>query len=429
MKTEGIVKPLEDVVNEAKGLEAEIDEIAARPEPHERKMRFAADDAENKLSGTFIRKGDRPREYGLEELALGRMILAARGEVLPDTMESRFQNLADRVRKYTMTTDGSGTGAELVDTILWNQLFDDIHGATLVADLFRPYIDMSSKSMEMSEMGDAVFYKPGGEGEAVTATDLATAKRTMTAYTLKAQVDISDEEDEDSILNMLATIRSTLVRNAREVIDEVILNADASTGTQNINYYAASGGSNLSTNSRFLVGFNGLIHYCLNEVTGQKSDLTTLEVADFATLIGLLGKYADKPERCAFIIDRWTKNKAIQLDDFRTVDKLGEYATLLRGQIGQVYGIPVVMSGQLAKSNATGQVDQTSGNNTKGRIVLVNRDMWKVGMRRSIRVVAERDEAKTITSIVASMRIGLQCFGDRSSAGYTHTALGYDVTV
>jgi hypothetical protein len=111
------------------------------------------------------------------------------------------------------------------------------------------------------------------------------------------------------------------------------------------------------------------------------------------------------------------------------MDKMGSQATLLKGQIGGIYGIPVIMSAGIAKSNATGQVDQTGGSNTKGRVLLVNKKMWKVGFRRSIRVATERSESKGLTSIVASMRLALQCFGDRSDASYCHTALGYDVTV
>jgi hypothetical protein len=333
------------------------------------------------------------------------------------------------VVKQTMTTDGSGTGAELVDTLLFPTLFNDIVSKTLVAELFRPWMDMPQGSMFLPSLGDVTFYKPAGEGQAVTATDPATARRTITAYTLKAQVDISDEENEDAIIAMIPEIRAKLAQNAREVIDEAILCADTTTGKQNINYYAATDGSDLATSSRFLLGFNGLMHYCLNEVSGQSTGITTLATSSFAALIGLLGKYADEPSRCAFVIDRWVKNKAIQLSDFSTTDKMGPNATLLTGQIGQIYGIPVVLGGGLAKSNATGQVDQTSGNNTKGRIVLVNRDMWRFGVRRAIRVAAQRDEAKTLTSIVASMRIGLQCFGDRSNADYCHTALGYNVTI
>jgi HK97 family phage major capsid protein len=422
------IPELNKALEDAKNIEASLNELDAKPPV--RKMRFDDNHVGSviKFSDRFVKKHTLD-DYGLEELTLCRMLLASRGSEMPDAFESKFQSLADKAVRRTLTTGGAGTGAELVDTILYPQLFQDVVSATLVAGLFEPWIPMSAGSVDLPSLGDVTFYKPAGEGEAVVATDLATAKRTLKAYTVKAQVDISDEEDEDAIIRMIPQIRMILVRNAKEAIDEAILNADASTGKQNINYYAATGGSDISAVSRFLLGFDGLIHYCLNEVTGQKTDLSALTIDDFATLISKLGKYADVPARCAFIIDRWVKNKAILLDEFLTVDKMGANATLLTGQIGEVFGIPTVLSGQIQKANATGQVDQTSGSNTLGRIVLVNRDMWVFGVRRNIRVAVQRDEAKTLTSIVVSMRIGLQCYGDRSSASYCHTALGYNVTV
>lgn len=415
--------------------DAKVVELKTQKVEIERKMRFDGggfnpDNARH----LFVRKGEK-REYGLEELALGRMILGARGLELPDEMEARFQSLADTARKYTLTTGGVGTGAELTDTLMWDQLFQDVHAATLVANLFRPFIDMAAGKYELSEMGDAVFYKPSAEGVAVTATDPTTAKRNLIAYTLKAQIDISDEESEDSIINLLSTLRATLVRNAAEVIDEMILNADATLLKVNINHYYPTTGEDIDVASRFLIGFDGLIHYCLDEVTGQADTLGAgtagaLSEDDFATLISMLEKYGDKQERLAFIVDRWVKNKMLTIESFKTVDKLGDKATLLIGQVGQVFGVPVVMSGQLAKSCATGQVHQTAASNTLGRIIAVNRDMWKVGLRRSIRVAVQRDEPKTLTSIVATMRIGLQCLGDRDSVtGAPHTALGYNVII
>jgi HK97 family phage major capsid protein len=292
--------------------------------------------------------------------------------------------------------------------------------------LFKPYVDMRSGKYELSELGDAVFYKPAGEGQAVSATDPSTAKRTLQAYTLKAQVDISDEMDEDAVVNMLGTLRGRLIQNARATIENVILNADATGSTGNIN----KNGAAVTGTESYLLGFDGLIHYCLAEVTGQKADIGAIETADFATLIGLLGKYGDNRSQLAFIGDRYTLLKAIQLDDFRTVDKLGNNATLLTGQIGAVYGVPVILSSQMQKADANGLIDGvTPGNNTKGRLLLVKRTAWILGFARQIRIAAERSEAKTLTSIVASMRIALQCFGDRSSATYSHTALGYNGTV
>ena len=267
------------------------------------------------------------------DLFLGKKLFEFNGERLPRSLEARLQ---------TMTTGGVGTGTELLDTAMLAQLWSDVHLATRVAPAFGPPIQMPTKTLDLpEELGDVTFYKPSGEGIAVTATDLATAKRAMTAYPLKAQVDVSDEEDQDAIIALLPMIRSSLVRNAGEVIDDVLINGDASTGTQNINQYNASGGTNIATDSKYLIGFDGLSHYCLNEVTGQTSDLGALADADYGTLIGLLGKYAANPDRLAWIMDPFAYAKALFLSEFRTMDKLGQFATVLTGQVGAVNSSPV----------------------------------------------------------------------------------------
>ena len=409
-------------------LEAKLAEITqgrAVPkidgETFERKIRFETNGGASNHDRVFGPKAQRDPSF--EELSLLRSILAKRGSVLPDSYEKRFQ---EQARQYTMTTEGAATGAELVPVEHWRQLWEDVTLEAQVASLFYPALPMTSKTMELSEMGDAIFYKPAGEGQAVTAVDLATAKRTITACPLKAQVDVSDELNDDAVVALIPAIRATLVRNAAEAIDEAILNADTTGSTGNINDYGAT----IATDSRFLIGFDGLVHYALAEVTGQKTDLGALDVDDFLTLMGKLDKYVDTPQRCAFIVDRWVYLKMLGISNFLTVDKLGAKATLLTGQVGSIFDIVVIKSAEIAKSDANGRIDgATPGNNTKGRIVLVNRDMWKLGMRKIVTVATERSEAKGMTSIVATFRIGLQCFGDRSASKYCHTALGYDITI
>jgi HK97 family phage major capsid protein len=387
-----------------------------------RKIRFAQN---GNRSVSFA--GRKPREYTREELSLGRQLLRARGESLPNDMEAAWQS--QTLRLLTMTTQDAGAGAELVPTDEYGKLFEDARAPAKVGALFQPFVDMTTKKTDLASLGDPVLYKPSAEGVAVSVTDLLTAKVTLEAFTTRCQTDISDELDAGSVVNMLGAIRANFIRKIAETIDEVILNADKSTGKQNINYYAASGGSNIDTASRFLLGFDGLIHYCLEEVTGQTVDIGTLEITDFGTMLSKLGKYAVDPSRLAFIMDIWTYIKAVQLDGFQTVDKLGDKATLLTGQLGAVYGVPVIVTDQMAKANATGQVDQTPGNNTTGRIVLVHRDMWKVGNWIPLQVRSERSESKGLTSIVGNLRIGMNCFGDRSDAKYSHVVLGYNVTI
>jgi HK97 family phage major capsid protein len=359
------------------------------------------------------------------ELEIERQIFTSKNCAMPEDHERRLEALT---QKRLMTSVDAGVGEEIAEVDQSVALLRDFYLPTVVASNI-PTIQMPTGKMKLSMITSegASFYKPTGEGVAVTASDLATMEAPFVAYVLKSQVDVSMELEEDSIIALLPQLRAILLQNASAAIDEAILNADASTGTQNINYYAASGGSNIDTASRFLLGFDGLIHLALNEASGMTVDVGTLDEDDFGALLGLLGKYGTDPRNVLFIMDLWTYNKARQLDCFQTMDKVGSQATLLTGQLGVVYGVPVIVCPQMAKANATGQVDQTSGNNTKGRILAVNKQMYRAGLARPVQVRTQVDEPKTSTSIVTSFRLALASYGTRASA--THTALGYDVTV
>ena len=65
--------------------------------------------------------------------------------------------------------------------------------------------------------------------------------------------------DEDSVIAMAAEVRSGLVRNAAEVIDDVLLNGDTTT-TDNINADGATISKTDAGKGQWLLGFDGLIH-------------------------------------------------------------------------------------------------------------------------------------------------------------------------
>lgn len=376
-----------------------------------------------------VRKAGLPKPEQLSELDLSLLgaICQTRDWALHNTFAERLdalykQRLGASFR--TMTSGGAGTGQELLDEAVREALFRDVVLGAKVAQLFE-IVAMPTNPYDLPVMGDVTFYTPTTEGASVTATDLATAKRTLTAYTIRGQVDITDELEQDAVIALIPQIRSRLVENAAKEMDKLILLADTETGaTGNINSDDAAP----TAGSDYLLGFNGLIKYALVTNSGQKSDLATLEIADFGTLLGLLdGKYIIDPEKLAWISDPWTYAKALQLSDFRTVDKLGNRATLVSGQLGAVYGIPYVATDAMTKVDDDGKytITDPATNDTDGRLVLVHRDMWKVGVRQPTRVATERSEAKGITSLVVSFRLALVSF----NADGKYVSIGYNIDV
>ncbi len=328
--------------------------------------------------------------------------------------------------KAAMDSTTAGSGDELVATAEASALWTDVNLETLIAPLFSR-VDMPTNPFEIPLQLGGVNWYPGSENTAITGSAPATARQTLTAHELVAEVPWSLTLDEDAVIAMAEEVRSSLVRNAVEVIDDVLLNADT-TATNNINADGATIDAGAAGKAQWLVGFDGLLHLPLVDNAAQANNHNA-GVSDhmFNEVRGKLGKYGVRPSELAYIMDVNTYIKSLTVENFRTLDKLGPNATLLRGQLGAVEGIPVIVSEQMAAADSDGKVTDGGNANTKGRLLITNRTQWRLGYRRELLIETTRDIQKRQNIMVVSMRLAfMERTGSRSTA--THTALQYNIT-
>ena len=130
-----------------------------------------------------------------------------------------------------MDSTTAGAGDELVPQEEARQLWADVNTEAAVASLFET-VTMPSNPFDVPlELGDVNWY-PGATNTVAASTDLTTAKQTLKAYELVGMVPWAYELEEDAVIAMMAEVRSTLVRNAAQVLDDVLLNADTTTSQQ-----------------------------------------------------------------------------------------------------------------------------------------------------------------------------------------------------
>ncbi len=328
--------------------------------------------------------------------------------------------------KAAMDSTTAGSGDELVDTQEARALWDDVNLETTVAPLFNT-IQMPSNPFQIPlQLGDVNWY-PGAENTAATGATLATARQTLTAYELVAEVPWSYDLDEDAVIAMMEELRRSLLRNAREVIDDVLLNGDTTT-TNNINADGATIGSTDAGKGHWLLGFDGLIHLPLVDHTAQANNHAAAVSDDmFNEVRAKLGKYGVRPSEAVYITDINTYLRSLGVGNFRTLDRFGPQATLLTGQLGAVGGIPVIVSEQMRPAEADGKVTDTGNTVNTGRLLAVNRTQWRIGFKRELSIETVRDPQKRQNVMVVSFRIALQeRSGSRATA--THTALQYNIT-
>lgn len=328
--------------------------------------------------------------------------------------------------KAALDSVTAGSGEELVPTGWTAQMWRDVRQETRVASLFNE-IDMPTNPFDIPlQLGDVAWY-PGTENTATTQTAVATQKQTLTAHELVAEVPWSLTLEEDAVIAMLPELRRTLVDSAASVLDDVLLNADT-TSANNINVDGGAASKTVANQAQWRIGFDGLIHLPLVDNTSQAINVdAALASSTFLDLLSKLGKYGIS-KGAAFVCDTSTYIKALGLDQVATVDKLGPKATLLNGQLGTIFGVPIVVAGQMRLADADGKVTSGGNTNSRGRVLAVNTSQWRIGYRRRLLIETQRDIQKRQHTMVVSMRVGFaERTGTRSSA--THTALAYNITL
>ena len=340
--------------------------------------------------------------------------------------ESFSRSVLQAMTRAAMDSTTSGTGDELVATLEARELWMDVNLQTLVASLI-PTFSMPSNPFDIpKQLGDVNFY-PGTENVSTTSTALATGKSTLTAYELVGQVPYSFSLEEDAVVALLPEIRSGLVRNVAEVLDDIVLNADTTT-LNNINADGTTIAATDAGKGHWLLGYDGIVHQPLVDNTSQSNDHSAAVSDDmFNEIRAKLGKFGARPSQLAWIMDVNTFIRSQSIDNFRTMDKLGPNATVLTGMLGAIEGIPVIVSEQMKLADTDGKVTDAGNGTNTGRLLIVNRTQWAQGFRRDLALDVDRDTQKRQTVVTVSFRHALtERSGTRSTA--THTAIQYDIT-
>ena len=328
-----------------------------------------------------------------------------------------------------LSSDTADQGDELVPTAMAPNLWQDVELESVMLG-WLPRTVMPTNPFTLPLSLGPINWFPTEENTAATETTPATGAVTITAYELAGEVNWSYTLDEDAVVSMLPEIRSHMVREAAMVIDDVLLNADTVAGNANINRQGAAITKATAGFGQYLLGFNSLIKQAL--VTGPGSNRNNKNGAiaadDLLSLRGDLGKYGVRTQDIAFFCDISSYIKLLGLSEAETVDKFGPSATILTGQLGSIYGVPILVSEQMKLSNTDGKVSMTAANNTKGRILTANRSQWRTGFRREISLETDRDISKRQNKMVTSFRLGLTQ-RDETPADAEHTALTYNITV
>ena len=359
----------------------------------------------------------RPANQGIDQKDLDRSLK------LGESMIERYRSMAQRGQK-ALTSTGAGTGDEFVPSDLSAELQRRFYlSSDLAAALAASEVEMPTQPYEYPlSTTRPTFFLGATESTATTGSTPGTSKITLNAAKLMGQVDYSYEVDEDSIVPILNTVETLLSEAAAAAFESVIINGDTTGTHQDYDTQQVA-----TAAERAFKGFRKLAL----AVAGLKKDLTTggINEANLRAMKKIMGKYGLRVRDLMWICGPMGKNDIEAISNVSTLEKYGPKATILTGELSSFLNIPIIGSEACREDvNASGVNDVTGANNTKGTILLVNKNMFLTGRRRQFTIETFRNVQTQQNNIVASFRKAFVPV-ETPSATIPSVVVGYNYTV
>ena len=222
-----------------------------------------------------------------------------------------------------------------------------------------------------------------------TATH-AIKEITLNAYKVATNEYTAYEEEEDALIALMPIIRDGMIRRVARAVDKAFL-FGAGSGSDPV-----GGLATLATNSTG------------NLTTSTPSSSYVPTVAALRGLRKGLGVWGLDPQDVVFIVNTDTYYNLLEDTTFQTMNQVGTQATLLTGQIGQIGGSPVLVSGEFltAASGVVGMIACAPSN-------------FIVGNQRGLRIDTQELVETQRRVMVASLRTGFVKVTSNYGAGVT----------
>jgi HK97 family phage major capsid protein len=319
-----------------------------------------------------------------------------------------------------MDVDTSGEGGTWVPTGIGASWHEKVRAAGKVAPLF-PRIDLPSNPWKFPiEGADVTAYRvaePVGDTESkMTASTPGSVAATFDAEILGARSLFSRSLDADSAVAMLPFLSRKFIQAFVDAEERAILDGDTDGSHQDSDVGAST------TDARTL--WDGLRKRALAETTQA---LTATTVANLATVRKNMGKWGVNPSDLAFIIGVSSYGALLGDSNLLTNDKAGPNATILNGQVGSLFGVPVIVSEWVRENlNASGVYDGIT--QTKTYALCVNRNEWALGTRMALDVEVDdsiyRETYQRV--MVAFERVDFQSIASASTDD--NTSIAFNIT-
>jgi hypothetical protein len=338
-----------------------------------------------------------------------------------------------------MDTAEAGYGAELIGAQYVGELWEGARKDSRVFNLIDTF-EMTAPTAYAPVEADIPELLFVSESTTYNAANYATSKAGSNRVQLDAKKFVihqmwSGEMEEDAILPFVPFLRRQAQLSLAHYSDSLVVNGDTTNaGTGNINLDDAD-----PADTKHYLAFDGIRHAAIIDNTGNFKDASGALV--YTELVALRGLALDQtylmdwghpvdPSDFVYVATPATADTIANLTEVATVDKYGENATVLTGEVARIGQNPLISSIAMSQTEADGKVSTTPGNNTLGQAIAFNRRGFKVGWRRRVKAEVERIPATDQTRLVYSLRLGFGRFSPTGAAsGIEAATCLYNITL
>ena len=345
-----------------------------------------------------------------------------------DIIDAKFAGLAtgkgwnNDYAKNVMEKVNVMSGVEVssadLEQVVSNQIERDIQNELVLAPLFRE-IPMTSANMIIPILPDSGYAEftanqvasgsapkgnldPRGDAyDPANGAGVDLTERVLSTKKLISQSYLGNETEEDAILPILPLIRESMVRSHARAIENAMLAGDDADGA-----FGTGGAS-----------FEGLLHLARNDSDFTQSATAfatdTVTAADLLAMRKNMGKYGVNPNDVVYIVSQTTYYQLLEDAEFQDANLVGDIATKLSGEIGQVFGSRVLLCDEFATPAVS-----------KFAAVAVYTRNYVVPRLRGVTVESDYEVANQRRVLVASQRIGFTDLIDAATSKWAYMYKG-----
>ena len=321
-----------------------------------------------------------------------------------DIIDAKFAGLATgkgwdndyakSVMEKVNTHSGVQVSSADFEQIVSTNIERDIQNELVLAPLFRE-ITMTSANTIIPILPDS-GYAEFTSGSAVANDNLdmrsatygddagvTMAERTLSTKKLISQSFLGNETEEDAIMPILPLIRESMVRSHARAIENSILAGDDADGV-----FGTSGAS-----------FEGLLHLARNDSDYTQSGTAfasdKIVASDLLEMRKNMGKYGVNPSEVVYVVSQRSYYELLEDAEFQDANLVGDMATKLSGEIGQVFGSRVLLCDEFATPAVS-----------KFAAIAVNPRNYVMPRLRGVTIESDYEVINQRRVLVASQRLG-----------------------